>query len=127
MPDYTELLQVVKRAATEAVAAGKPSGIYFGKVVSTEPLQISVEQKMILGTAQLVLTRNVTDYETAITAEWETGETSGGSGEEAFEVHKHVISGIKLVTIHNGLSKGDEVILAQQQGGQKYIVLDKVG
>ena len=117
----------VKKAAVDAVNAEKPAGVCFGKVTGTEPLQILVEQKMTLGMAQLVLARNVTDYETALLAEWETGESSGGSGDEAYAAHKHAISGIKLVTIHNGLAVGDEVILLQQQGGQKYIVLDKVG
>lgn len=40
--------------------------------------------------------------------------------------HKHNISGRKSITIHNGLANGDKVILIQQQGGQKFIVLDKV-
>ena len=127
MPDYSGLLKSVKQAAQEAVEASKPSGVCFGKVINTSPLQIHVDQKMDLGPAQLVLTRNVTDYETALTAEWETELAKGGQGEGAYDSHMHRISGIKLVTIHNGLAVGDQVILLQQQGGQKYIVLDKVG
>lgn len=127
MPDYSGLMDAVKRAAVDAVEAGKPSGIFFGKVISTSPLQICVEQKMTLGMAQLVLTRNVTDYETAIETEWLTEKTDGGYGEASFEAHEHAIRGVKLLTIYNGLSVGDDVILMQQQGGQKYIVLDKVG
>lgn len=40
--------------------------------------------------------------------------------------HNHSISGRKSLTIHNGLKTGDKVILIQQAGGQKYVVLDKV-
>ncbi len=40
--------------------------------------------------------------------------------------HKHDISGKKSCTIHNALKVNDKVILIQVQGGQKYIVLDKV-
>lgn len=40
--------------------------------------------------------------------------------------HKHNISGRKSMTIHNALVNGDKVILIQQQGGQKFIVIDKV-
>lgn len=40
--------------------------------------------------------------------------------------HKHGISGRKSLTIHNALKSGDKVMLIQQQGGQKFIVLDKV-
>ena len=50
-------------------------------------------------------------------------------GTESDEVdlkHSHNIKGKKKITIHNALAKGDEVILLRQQGGQKYIVVDKV-
>ena len=31
------------------------------------------------------------------------------------------------MTIHNALEKGEEVVLLRMQGGQKYIVLDRIG
>lgn len=40
--------------------------------------------------------------------------------------HVHAMGKIQ-VTVHNGLVVGDEVILLRQQGGQKYIVVDKIG
>lgn len=40
--------------------------------------------------------------------------------------HRHTITGTKSITIHNALSRGDKVILIQQMGGQKFVVLDKV-
>lgn len=40
--------------------------------------------------------------------------------------HSHSIEGKKKLTIHNGLSVGDKVILLQQQGGNNYVVLDKI-
>ena len=49
MPDANELVDTLKRAAVEAVEAGKPVNVYFGEVVSASPLKINVEQKMILG------------------------------------------------------------------------------
>lgn len=39
----------------------------------------------------------------------------------------HDIEGTKQMTIHNHLEKGEEVILLRMQGGQKYIVLDRIG
>lgn len=89
MPDYTGLAKVIKQAAQDAADASKPAGVCFGKVISTSPLQIHVDQKLDLGPAQLVLTRNVTDYDTAMTAEWETELTQGGQGEGAYDSHKH--------------------------------------
>ena len=62
MLDSNDLLMSIKRAAKEAVDAGQPSDFCFGRVISEKPLKISVEQKMVLSSAQLVLSRNVTDY-----------------------------------------------------------------
>lgn len=106
MLDANDLLNIVKKAALEVVDASQPSDFCFGKVTSTEPLKILVEQKMTLGAAQLILTRNVTDFKTNITVAWwsETRE----------------------ITVHNALQVGDEVILLKKKGGQKYLVLDRV-
>ena len=38
-------VEVVKRAAVEAVEAGKPVNILFGTVLSASPLKIQVDQK----------------------------------------------------------------------------------
>ena len=118
MPDYNGLVRAMKKAGMEAVGADSPVSVCFGKVTSTSPLKVSVDQKMTLGAAQLVLTRNVTDYEVSVTVEWET-ETSNE--------HAHALNNEKKMTIHNSLVKGDEVVLLRQQGGQKYIIIDRVG
>lgn len=124
--DSHDLLMAIKRASTEAVEAGKPSDYCFGKVISTSPLKISVEQKMTLGAAQLVLTRNVTDYTTTVSVSWSTESESGGSGDSSFAPHNHSIAGTKEITIHNGLKVDEKVVLLKQKGGQKYLVLDRV-
>lgn len=103
MLDATDLLNIVKKAAIEAVNTSQPCDFCFGKVTSVNPLNILVEQKMTLGNAQLILTRNVTDFKIEIT----TSET-------------------KEITIHNALQIGDKVILLKKKGGQKYLVLDRV-
>ena len=126
MLDANDLLNIVKKAAVEAVNAGQPSDFCFGKVTSAKPLKILVEQKMTLGAAQLVLTRNVTDFKTKVTIDWVTGTKSGGSEESSFASHSHAVSGTKEMTIHNSLQVGDEVILLKKKGGQKYLVLDRV-
>ena len=118
LPDYSGLVKVMKQAGVEATNAGGPVTVCFGKVMSTAPLQILVDQKMTLGIAQLVLTRNVTDYETEVAVEWET---------EVSETHVRMLTEKKKMTVHNALIVGDDVILIRQQGGQKYIVIDRVG
>lgn len=131
MPDAVELIKTIKRAALDAVNASKPVEVCFGKVTSVSPLKILVEQKMTLSEAQLVLCRNVTDYKTYM---------SGGNLQDFYYVgmppnvsalpvvpsHVHAMGKIQ-VTVHNGLVVGDEVILIRQQGGQKYIVVDRTG
>ena len=84
MADANELVQSLKKAAVDAVDASKPVNVYFGEVRSTSPLEINVEQKMILGEAQLVLTRNVTDFDTMVTINWES--------EDDRTSHQHDIS-----------------------------------
>ena len=131
MPDAVELMKTIKRAALDAVKASKPVEVCFGKVTSASPLKILVEQKLPLGEGQLILTRNVTNFKTYIT---------GGNIQNFYYVetppnvstlpvspsHVHAIGKVQI-TVHNGLVVGDEVILIRQQGGQKYIVVDRIG
>lgn len=162
MLDTNDLLNTIKKAATEAVEASKPVAILFGKVTSASPLKINVEQKMTLSDAQLILTRNVTDYNINMTVDHTTGTTNlnaNHSHNASVEVnvnstispndnnaritnnvnasveienasinlnHSHSYKGKKSFTVHNSLVQGDEVILLRMQGGQKYIVLDRV-
>ncbi len=126
LANAVELTKAIKKTAVDAVNASKPVEICFGKVTSASPLQILVEQKMTLGKGQLVLTRNVTNFTTTVTVNWSTNEKSGGSGESAFASHAHGITGTKSITVNNGLVVGDEVVLLRQQGGQKYIVVDRI-
>ncbi|MBN2883923.1 MAG: DUF2577 domain-containing protein, partial [Clostridia bacterium] len=89
-------------------------------------LKINVEQKMTLTSEQLVLTRNVTDYKVNMSVDHQTEDTSGGSGDSSFASHHHAYKGKKEFTVHNSLVVGEEVIMIQMQGGQKFIVIDRV-
>ena len=129
MADANEFLKTVRAAATEAVEAKKPVNVFFGEVQGINPLKVNVEQKLLLGEAQLVLTRNVTDFDIMVTMNWETEEApekghsrevegldSGGGSislttGESIPRHCHVLFGQKQITIHNSLEVGDEVVL----------------
>lgn len=121
-----EFLANVKRAALEAVMAAKPAAITFGTVESVSPLKISVDQKFTLYANQLILTNAVRDYSVNVTVNHKTEAASGGSGEAAFAAHSHAINGTKKATIHLGLKEGENVMLLRADGGQKYIVWDRV-
>lgn len=145
-----KLDQIIKQMALEAVIASAPTSVVFGTVVSVSPIQIRIDQKITLTSEFLVLARNVTNYKTTIKMDGETetdnashthkikcntedggtdthNHTLNGYTEDAEAEHSHKISGEMNVTINNGLSVSDEVILLRVQGGQKYVVLDKVG
>jgi hypothetical protein len=139
--DGNDLLKAIKRAAVEAVNTTQPSDFCFGTVVSVSPLKISIEQKMTLGSAQLVLTKNVTDYKMSISVDLtssdalsthnhqikdENGNLTNLKSQEVNLSHRHSIKGKNEITIHNALQVDDEVVLLKQKGGQKYLVLDKV-
>ena len=127
MLDYTDLLNAVKQSCMTTMQAMQLSTFEFGTVVSSSPLKIQAEQKKTLTTAQLVLTRNVTDFETEVTIDWKTEEKEKDTGDAfSYERHLHDVKGKKKILIHNALKTGDKVILMKQQGGQKYLVVDRV-
>lgn len=150
MRDATELVNLIKQVAVNAVNATKPAQVVFGKVKSVSPLQIVVDQKMTLGKNQLILAQRVTDHSVSVTVDWKTDDAAAthshtvtgdtedaGEPEHAHSIdistseeeaqHSHGISGTAQVTVHSGLAADDEVILIRQQGGQKYIVMDRIG
>ena len=131
LADANELVEALKRAAIDAIEAKKPVNVYFGKVESAAPLKINVEQKMVLGEKQLILSRNVTNFKTSITGGniknyYYTGSTTDSGTAPVSPSHVHAVGKIEI-TVHNGLVVGDEVILIRQQEGQKFIVVDRIG
>ena len=149
-----DLVESMKKAALEAIGESDPTCIMYGMVISTSPLRIQVNQKLILEEECLKLTRNVTDFYTSVTVSWETESKLGlhvhGKGSLAVEIgsggnpshshgatvdgstagynlaHTHSITGKKTIYVHNSLQEGEEVILIRQAGGQEYIVFDRV-
>ena len=132
MSSLPNMIQIIKRAALDAVQESNPTNVLFGTVISTKPMQIKIDQKIVLTEEFLIMSRNVTDYETMVTVNWETqdalttahrhsfsgntgngGEDShshsfSGNTETANLSHSHSIKGTKSITIHNALSAGDD-------------------
>ena len=104
MFNFDDLIKLIKKTSLEAFVASKPANMVFGKVISVSPLKIKIDQKLILTSAQLVLSKHVTNYRLSVTID-------GAS---------------KNMTVNNALKIDDEVILMQVSGGQKYIVIDRV-
>lgn len=100
------LNELIKRIAINAVEQSKPVNVLYGEVIEINPLKVRVNQQKDYTEEFLILTRNVTNYDTYIKKE---------NGEK----EKH--------TIYNSLEKGEIVILLRAQGGQEFIVLDRRG
>ena len=49
------------------------------------------------------------------------------SNSESATKHSHEYKGKKKIMLHYGLKQGESVLLIKMQGGQKYIVLDRIG
>ena len=103
--DMNGFLSNVKRAAVEAVKAGKPFAFCLGIVTETEPLRIQIDQKLELSASQLILTNAVRNYTVRV--------ESVSDGEKEFFVRL-------------ALKTGEQVLLLRCDGGQKYIILDRL-
>lgn len=122
-----ELANLIKQIANNSVQANKPTSVKFGVVTKESPLEITIDQKLVLTKEFLVLTRNVTDYEVDMTVDHTTEKAQKGGGDSAVASHKHAYKGRKTFLVHNKLLKDENVILIGVQGGQSYVVIDRVG
>ena len=132
----------MKKSAMEAYGESQPTSLMFGTVTSINPIKIQIDQKLILTEDFLLLTDNVRDYKVEMTVDHETEEeetdhthnftdvTPSGAIQSVTQPqnqkHKHKYKGKKVFTVHNALKNGEYVLLIQIQGGQKYVVLDRV-
>lgn len=91
------MLDIIRKASLGAVSNTNPMAALYGTVLSISPLEVSVEQRFSLPASVLVIPETITKLTKEI-----NGET-------------------KL-----GLQPGDRVLLLRIQGGQSYVVLDRV-
>lgn len=145
----TGMLDIMKRAALDAVDNAKLADLRFGTVISESPLKIRVTNQFILSEQMLIVPEHLTDYTVKVSMSWDTNEVSNhthgysgstGSGGDpehthgysgsvvAAGSHKHTIASNeqKSLTIHNALKVGDKVALLRKQGGQNYYILDRL-
>lgn len=128
-----KLVEAVKIAALDVVSDSKPIEVNFGTVTNDNPLEITIEDTPY-SKKFLILSRNVTDYKTKISFdnpgikmgaqnyEHSTEESKGDPYKISFVTDtKHEI------TVYNSLKTGEKVILLRIQGGQKYLIWDRVG
>ncbi|GAB6927045.1 DUF2577 domain-containing protein [Paenibacillus sp. JCM 10914] len=94
------MLDIIKKASLSAVGSTNPVAVQYGTVTSVHPLEVNVDQRFSLTEDFLVVGESMTEYKLTI------------SGEEYI--------------IRKGLAIGDTVLLIRYQGGQTYLVLDRL-
>lgn len=123
----TDILSVIKAAAVGSVNNTKPVNLHFGTVKTEKPLSIELDIGIKLSEAFLILSRNVTDYDLEMTVNHITEKMQKGGKDPSFTSHKHEYKGKKVFRVHKALKVNENVILIRLQGGDKYLVLDRVG
>lgn len=120
--------QLIKQLAEEERKEAKPVELVMGKVISVSPLQINAEGLSLLLTEEfLILTHLVRDYQVMLTVDHQTEDAALTENLSTdYKAHHHAYRGKKVFTVHQGLKMGEAVLLLRLQGGQKYVVLDRV-
>jgi len=108
------MLNAIRQAALTAVEAAAPVAVMFGTVTKTNPLEVNVDQRFTLDADFLIVPESLTRLEVDLRhAHTAPGGTTGDALTQP-------------VVIRRGLQAGDRVALLRVQGGQKYLILDKV-
>lgn len=83
-----------------AIAASNPVTIMFGVVTDINPLEVNVDQRFTLPADFLVVPESLTE-------------------------NRLVLGGTSYI-VREGLKLGNKLLLLRVQGGQQYIILDRV-
>lgn len=167
LSDATLTADIIKQFAKNAVDSTMPFSFHYGTVKSTDPIEIEVEQKLILTENDLIFTTLVQDFDVDMYMEHTTEKTDlihnhkatpvvvGTAGSYPFTQqngvydhengivtvpgtytsidktgdehnHLHEYKGVKTFTVNLKLAKDEKVLLLRIQGGQKFLVLDRV-
>ena len=103
------MIDTMKKAGMDAFGASKPVNILFGEVLSIGDFKIKVDQKLILDKDFFIIPERLTRYEVDLK-----------------HIHGSTGTALGKLVIREGLKKGDKVLLLSVQGGQQYVILDKV-
>ena len=138
---------IIKQLSVNAVNATQPFAFYYGTVTSVDPIEIEIDQKLKLGEKQLIFSTLVQDFDVDMYMEHEVEETDlihkhdasivitsphGDTGTITVQnspdsdKHIHEYKGVKTFTLNLKLAKDEKVLLLRIQGGQKFLVLDRV-
>lgn len=108
------MLDAIKRAATEAVNAAGPVVVQIGSVTKINPLEVLVDNRLTLTEDFLIVPESLAELKLDLRHTHTSG--SGAVGEAL----------AAPVIIRKGLAAGDKLLLIRMQGGQRYVIMDRV-
>lgn len=134
------LNESMKMIALNLMNSMQTTDVVFGQVTKVNPLEITIDQKNILSESFIVLTNAVKDHVVDMTVSMETvsdsymspdhihtGDSGGKTDSGNLDTkHHHDIKGRKKIILHYGLTVGEKVVLLRIQGGQRYVVVDRI-
>lgn len=130
------MIDAIKEIVEKLLDRKKMTKLEFGIVETANPLTVRVESKKLLQSEDLILSHLVKEYYVDITVQhstdsiygsWDTSHDHPNAGKNTIPIdHEHEYKGRKKILIHNGLLKGEKVVLIRQEGGQIYYILDRI-
>ncbi|MEG6521144.1 DUF2577 domain-containing protein [Desulfotomaculum sp. 1211_IL3151] len=132
------LLNLVKQAGVGAVEAGNPMAVMFGTVVKEIPLEINVDQRFTLTEDFFIIPESLKylrecdeKFTVSLKGNFQTGPVVEEESEERWTGDTRMYGG-EITVIRKKMpltpfEVGDKLILLRVQGGQQYIILDRVG
>ena len=131
------LLEVIKQAGVDAVGATNPVAVMFGTVTKASPLEVNVDQRftltedfLVIPESLMMLRNSQGNFNMSLKGNVLTGPAVEDESEERWTGSMRIY-GAELEATRGSLqlepfSVGDKLILLRIQGGQKYVVLDRV-
>lgn len=95
------IVDKIRKISHTTQTVSDPVAVMQGVVTSVQPLEVNVEQRLSLKGGFLVVPERLTEY-------------------------KVMVSGGQELVIREGLAVGDKLLLLRVQGGQQFIILDRV-
>lgn len=134
------MIDIIKKAGVDAVSAGNPVSILFGEVLNIDTtimeeikeevhyfkatvkcLKIKIDQKLILNEEFFIIPESLTRCEILLKHKHKYEDESYNR-----TTTKETEKNLTKLMIREGLKQGDKVLLLRLQGGQQYVILDKV-
>lgn len=108
------MLEAIKQAALGAMDAAGPVVVQLGNVTSINPLKVMVDQRLELTEDFFVVPESLSELKLELKHTHSAGsETTGEALTET-------------VILRKGLAVGDKLLLIRMQGGQRYVIMDRV-